>query len=110
MGVGSSVVINGELRAAEDLTIMGRVEGTIHLEGHTLTIGVGAQVHAEVVAKSVIVLGSVTGQVTALERLDVQPGGQIEGTVTTARLSLADGAILQGAVMMPERNAGAPKT
>src|SRR5689334_21683212 len=37
--VGQSVVFKGELSSAEDMTIDGRVEGTIDLRDHGLTIG-----------------------------------------------------------------------
>ena len=37
--IGRSVVIKGELSAAENLIIEGQVEGTIDLGRHVLTIG-----------------------------------------------------------------------
>ena len=99
MDLGTSVVIKGELSASEDLTLCGHLEGSVRLPEHTLTIGANAEVKAEIVAKTVIVLGSVTGNVTATERLDVRATGSVIGDVASPRLVIADGghAARQGA-------------
>ena len=65
VNIGKSVVIKGELNGSEDLTIEGQVEGTIQLRDHILTIGPNGKIKAQIFAKAVIVLGSVTGNVTA---------------------------------------------
>ena len=104
MSTGSSVVTKGELFAAEDLTLMGQHEGKINLPAHALTIGVGARVDGDVVAKSVIVLGSLKGHVTATERLVLRAGATLDGRLTTTRLAVEVGAIIQGAVTMPRRD------
>ena len=40
MNLGTSIVIKGDLIASEDLTLYGKMEGSVTLEGgHTLTIG-----------------------------------------------------------------------
>src|SRR3974390_1614486 len=65
--LGRSVAMNGELTGSEDLTVDGRVEGSIDLAHHTLTIGPNAVIHARIVAKIVAVFGSVVGNITAHE-------------------------------------------
>ena len=70
VNIGKSVVIKGELNGSEDLTIEGHVEGTIQLKEHVLTIGPNGRIKAQVFAKSVIVLGEVTGNVTASDKVD----------------------------------------
>src|SRR3979409_1200830 len=70
VNIGKSVVIKGELNGSEDLTIEGHVEGTIQLREHVLTIGPNGRIKAQVFAKSVIVLGEVTGNVTASDKVD----------------------------------------
>src|SRR5450631_314793 len=65
VNIGKSVVIKGELNGSEDLTIEGHVEGKIELREHVLTIGPNGRIKAQVFAKAVIVLGEVTGNVTA---------------------------------------------
>jgi cytoskeletal protein CcmA (bactofilin family) len=68
VNIGKSVIIKGELSGSEDLTIEGHVEGRIELKENILTIGPNGKIRAEVFAKSVIVLGEVTGNVTASEK------------------------------------------
>jgi cytoskeletal protein CcmA (bactofilin family) len=100
MDLGTSVVIKGELSASEDQTLCGHLEGSVRLPEHTLTIGANAEVKAEIVAKTVIILGSVTGNVTATERLDVRATGSVIGDVASPRLVIADGGTLRGKVQM----------
>ena len=68
MKLGQSVIIKGEVQTSEDLVLNGQVEGRIDLPRHVLTVGIGARIQAEIVARSVIVLGAVAGRVTTLER------------------------------------------
>ena len=70
-----TVVIKGKLHSSEDLTIDGVVEGQIELPEHVLTIGPHGRIKAQVVVKSVVVLGEVTGDVTASELIDIREGG-----------------------------------
>ena len=54
--VGKSILFRGDLIGLEDMAIDGRVEGTIELREHTLTIGPDAHIQADIVAKVVTVL------------------------------------------------------
>jgi len=107
MDLGTSVVIKGELSASEDLTLCGHLEGSVRLPDHTLTIGPNAEVKAEILAKAVIVLGAVTGNVTATERMDVRATGSVIGDVASPRLIIADGGTLRGKVQMSVGHSGA---
>src|SRR5580765_4767355 len=71
VNIGKSVVIKGDLLGSEDLTIEGQVEGTIELKDHILTIGANGKIKAQIFAKAVIVLGTVNGNVTATEKIDI---------------------------------------
>jgi cytoskeletal protein CcmA (bactofilin family) len=96
--VGKSVVFRGDLVSEEDMTIDGRVEGTIELDDHHLTIGPDAHIQAAVVAKVVTILGTVTGTIIASERIDVRESGSVDGDLTAPRLAVAEGAVLHGRV------------
>src|ERR671914_1973266 len=96
--VGKSVVFKGELVSSEDMAIDGRVEGSIDVRGHTLTIGPDANIRANIQAASVMVHGAVNGKITAEKRVEIRPSGSVEGEITTPRLAVADGAILRGRV------------
>ncbi len=66
--VGKALLIQGKVTSTENLTIDGRVEGTIDLGDHSLTIGSGASVQADLVAQSIIISGEVAGDVRASVR------------------------------------------
>ena len=102
--VGTSVVFKGELSSSEDMTIDGRVEGTVTLRDHALTIGPHAEIRADIVAKTVTVRGAVIGTITAGDKVVVSETGSIEGDIISPRLALADGAVLRGRVDTLPRN------
>src|SRR4051812_28560006 len=106
VNIGKSVVIKGELNGSEDLTIEGQVEGTIQLRDHILTIGPNGKIKAQIFAKAVIVLGAVTGNVTASEKVDIRDNGSVDGDIISPRVAIAEGAHFRGSVDM-QRKAGA---
>ena len=109
VNIGKSVVIKGELNGSEDLTIEGHVEGTIQLRDHVLTIGPNGRIKAQVFAKSVIVLGEVTGNVTASDKVDIRDGGSVDGDIISPRVAIAEGAHFRGSVDMQRKGAAQPQ-
>ena len=107
VNIGKSVVIKGELNGSEDLTIEGQVEGTIQLRDHILTIGANGKIKAQIFAKAVIVLGSVTGNVTASEKVDIRDNGSVDGDIISPRVAIAEGAHFRGSVDMQRKGAQA---
>jgi cytoskeletal protein CcmA (bactofilin family) len=108
VNIGKSVVIKGELNGSEDLTIEGHVEGTIQLRDHVLTIGPNGKIKAQVFAKAVIVLGEVTGNVTASDKVDIRDNGSVDGDIISPRVAIAEGAHFRGSVDMQRKGGGAP--
>ena len=100
VNIGKSVVIKGELNGSEDLTIEGQVEGKIELRQNVLTIGPNGRIKAQVFAKSVIILGEVTGNVTATEKVDIRDNGSVDGDIAAPRVAIAEGAHFRGSIDM----------
>src|SRR5262245_14574473 len=96
--IGQGVVVEGRITSAQDLRIDGKVEGTIEVGDHGLVIGASAAIRANLVARSILISGSVIGNVTASDRIDVQATASIEGDVTAPRLVMVDGAVVRGKV------------
>lgn len=96
--VGSSVVIKGELSAREDVVIAGRVEGTIHVEGHLVVIEPGGHVVADVAAKGIVIAGAVRGSIVAQDRIELRSSARVEGELSAPRVAIAEGANLCGRV------------
>jgi cytoskeletal protein CcmA (bactofilin family) len=103
VNIGKSVIIKGELTGSEDLTIEGQVEGTIQLRDHVLTIGANGRIKAQVFAKSLIVFGEVTGNVSASEKVDIRDNGSVDGDIVSPRVAIAEGAHFRGSVDMQRK-------
>lgn len=97
---GSSLRIKGEISATEDLTLHGRVEGKVSLPGHVLTVGTQAQVSADIVARALIIQGTMTGNATATERFEIRPNGRMTGDVTCPSVVMSEGSEFTGRVDM----------
>jgi len=100
---GATVVIKGTVTAGEDLWLGGRVEGTIKVPDHVLTLGPDAEVTADVQARAVVVSGAVTGNVKATERVVLNETGAISGDIRSPRVEMHEGARVDGRVDMPAR-------
>jgi len=103
VNIGQSVEIKGELTGNEDLTIEGKVEGKIALKDHALTVGANGRIHGEIVAKSVVVVGQVDGNITADDKVEVASTGSMKGDIVAPRVILADGARFKGTIDMDSK-------
>ena len=76
--IGSNTVVNGNLEGDEDLTIEGRVEGTINLS-RTLTIEINGVVHANINVRNAIISGVLVGNVEAEDSVHITEEGRVVG-------------------------------
>jgi cytoskeletal protein CcmA (bactofilin family) len=103
--IGKAVRVEGRVISTEDLTIDGDVEGSIELGDNSLMIGLGANVKADLTAKTIVINGVVTGNVRATDQVDLRTTGAVYGNLTTPRLLMADGATVLGKVDCGKRQA-----
>ena len=96
--LGAGLQIKGHITGNEDLQIDGKVDGPISLRGHQLTVGSTAQLNSEIHASEVVVYGKVVGNLHARQRVDVKTDGSIIGDISTARISIEDGAHFKGRI------------
>ncbi len=96
--LGSTIVVKGEITSEEDLQIDGRVEGPVSLRGSRLTVGRTAQLNSQIDAREVIVYGNVTGNLRARDRVEIKKDGRVLGDISTARISIEDGAYFKGRI------------
>ncbi len=96
--IGKSVVVKGELSGSEDLVVDGEVEGSIALRGQSLTIGPNGRVRANIEARNVILHGRVDGDIHASDRVELRKSASLSGDITTARISIEDGAFFKGTI------------
>src|SRR6185503_10267211 len=96
--VGRSMFLRGDLSGKEDLLIDGQFEGSINLPDHCVTVGANGQVKAEVHARQVIIQGSVTGNVSAGEKIELRKTGRVVGDLVAAAIAIEDGAFFKGSI------------
>ena len=104
--LGASLHVKGEISGNEDLHIDGSVEGLVQLEDRKLTVGASAKLTADVVAREVVVYGSVKGNLRARDRIEIKKDGSVVGDLTTARIMIEDGAYFKGSIEIDRTNAG----
>ncbi len=108
--IGKSLVIKGEVSGSESLYIDGKIEGAINLPGNRVTVGRNGQVAANIMAREVVVLGKVRGNVHASDRIDIRSEGSLTGDVIAARISIEDGAFFKGGIDIRKPGAADPKS
>ena len=106
VNIGKSVIIKGELSGSEDLTIEGQVEGKIELRQNVLTIGPNAKIKAQVLARAVVVEGTVQGNISTSEKIEIRDKGSVEGDLSSPRVAIADGAHFRGSIDMQQAKGG----
>ena len=74
-----------------------------------MTVGPNGKIKAELLfAKSVDILGRVTGKITAVDVVSIRENGAVDGDITAPRIAIADGAHFRGSVDM-RRDSAEPK-
>ncbi|HWE49444.1 MAG TPA: polymer-forming cytoskeletal protein [Bryobacteraceae bacterium] len=96
--VGKSVKIIGQIFTKEDLYVDGDVEGTIESLENKVTVGPNGRVQASIKAREVIILGQVQGNVETSDKVDIRKDAKLVGDITTARISIEDGALFKGSI------------
>lgn len=98
--IGRTLVIKGEISGSEALYIDGRIEGKINMPESRVTIGRNGKVDASIQAREVVVMGKVNGNIQCSDRVDIRAEGSVTGDISTARISVEDGAALKGGIQV----------
>ena len=96
--LGQTAVLRGEISANEDLLIEGQFEGTISLEEHCLTVGADGKVKAEIRARQVVILGTVSGNITVREKIEIRRSGHMVGDLMAGAVAIEEGAFFKGSI------------
>ena len=97
--VGESILISGNLSGDEDLTVLGRVHGTINLT-RTLVVEESGVVKADMEVRNAVVSGVVVGNITASDSVEILEQGRVVGDIKAPRVIIVDGARFRGTVDM----------
>ena len=86
----------------------GEIEGAIELNDHRLTVGPNGRVRAGIKAREIVVLGSIDGNVEALDKIDIRKDAKLVGDIKTARIIIEDGAYFKGSIDIVKMDAPKP--
>ena len=92
--------IKGDISGDDDISIFGKVEGTISIKKNTVTIETSAKINANIFAKVVNVNGNVVGNIEAVEKIMVAGNGNVTGDMIATKVILQDGSYFKGNVSM----------
>lgn len=106
--IGPNTLVEGRIEGGEDLTVEGRVVGTIQLS-ELLFVAAGGHIHGNASARGVRVDGLVDGQILATEFIHLSATAVVRATLTAPIIRMDDGARLSGDVVM-DVDAPAPQT
>ena len=97
--VGQTMLIKGNLEGDEDLTVQGRIEGSLSLT-KTLIIEPNGVVKADVSVANAVVSGVMVGNLTASDSLEITESGRMVGDIRAPRVIIVEGASVRGKVDM----------
>jgi cytoskeletal protein CcmA (bactofilin family) len=100
--IGRSITINGDVKGDEDLLIQGRIDGSVTLKEHAVTVGPEGEVKADIAARVITVEGKVEGNLSAQDQVVLRSASRVQGNIAAPRVVLEDGARFRGGVDMGE--------
>ncbi|HEY9593741.1 MAG TPA: polymer-forming cytoskeletal protein [Spirochaetia bacterium] len=93
--LGKETAFNGVMRFKDSLKIDGVFSGEIVSSGF-LYVEQGASVTADIKVGSVVIGGTIKGNIEATEKLEMLATGKVYGNIRTAKLKIADGVVFEG--------------
>jgi cytoskeletal protein CcmA (bactofilin family) len=93
--VGEEASLSGKFKG-QDLVVLGRLDGDLELRGR-LRVGPKGSVHATVRAAAIEVEGEVEGELRS-DALSLLPTARVRGTFVAKRLSVQEGAVVEGSI------------
>lgn len=95
--------IAGDVFSSDDLLVEGEIQGNIHVPNGTLTVAEHARVDADTRGKLIHVYGTVRGNISASERIDIGSSASVTGTISADCVLISDGAVVNGHIDMNRR-------
>jgi len=95
--IGEGSIFEGKFYINGSIQIDGRFEGEIKTR-EELVVGETGKVKTDIVAKKVVVGGTVIGNIEAEEEVSLLSTGRILGNIRAPRINIQDGVVIQGEI------------
>ncbi len=108
--IGVDARIEGHLDFAGTLRLDGQLEGQMTGRNGVLIVGEKAQIKADINVNKAVIMGTITGSVSALDKIELYPPAKITGDICAPMVTIESGAVLNGKCVMqkPEEAKGKP--
>jgi cytoskeletal protein CcmA (bactofilin family) len=100
--VGNGTVLTGEATFKAMLRVDGHLSGRVSSESGTLIVGNNGQVDADVQVAVAVIHGTVNGDITASQRLELGRAAKVHGNIQTPSLVIEQGALFEGSCRMAQ--------
>ncbi len=97
--ITDTILVEGTLSGSGQITVDGRVRGSIDGKDEVVVARTGAG-RCDRSRSLVVVAGRVIGDITADEKIELEPTAQVDGDITAPRILIKDGATFSGKVNM----------
>jgi cytoskeletal protein CcmA (bactofilin family) len=95
--LSSEIEIEGSILFRNELTLDCSVRGEIISKGQ-LTVGANANINGEIATRSIVVYGTVDGNITVEDSCELKGCATLNGRLKAIRLRVEEGAIVRGRV------------
>ena len=93
--IGAGTILEGTITIPHSVRIDGSLKGKIETT-ETLTVGSMGHIEAEIIAKSAIIGGSVRGNLTVEDRVELESNASLIGDLKARDLVINEGATFHG--------------
>lgn len=107
--IGPAVKVEGDLNAIGNVIIEGILNGSVKTD-KDLSIGVKAEITANIKAQNAIISGNVKGRITIAQHIELTATANVEGDISTSTITIEEGAKINGKLVMPAENTSSNKT
>ena len=97
--IAAGMRVQGDITASGIIKVDGAVQGTVASQRQVM-IGRGAEVTGDIVADEIVLAGTVTGNIQARSRLELQGSAVVHGDITTRAIVVLEGAVINGSLTM----------
>ena len=101
--IGKGTQINGDMNSEGDIRIDGDLTGNIKCSGR-LVVGTTGRVNGDINCKNCEIAGSLRGNLTILEALNLKASSNVKGDIYTGKLSIEPGSVFSGSCIMSEKS------
>ncbi|HEX8164068.1 MAG TPA: polymer-forming cytoskeletal protein [Pyrinomonadaceae bacterium] len=98
--VGGASTLAGEINFKGMMRVDGRLSGRVNSPDGTLIVSSGGRVEAQVAVAVAKINGTVEGDITAAERIELGRTARVSGNLQTPALVVEEGAIFEGGCRM----------